>query len=304
MSKKKSFRSIVASLITLVVALTVVFYALNETRREPNLEIFAFNLGSGRSVFIHTPDDERILIDGGSNSEVVRKITKILPFWSRRIDTVIATNSLGKNVGGLIEILNRYEVGEAIVSKFTVESLGLASSTDQIYGTFIERTDELGLSVKKAASGERLVFDLEHGIGVEVLFPTNPDTFEYSKTSAPEIILKITYGSTSFVIFGGGTPKIQKFIAASTEFRDPISALIVSNSATYSNTAAQAIEQWNPEFFVYSKSTTSPSSSGSGSKEKENPIASIPEANRYNIKEKGTVKIVSDGSQVRIETEM
>lgn len=299
-------------LVTVTASITVI-YTLNETRREPNLEIFAFDLGSGRAVFVRTPNDERILIDGGANSEVVRKITKILPFWSRRIDKIVATNGLGKNVGGLIDVLNRYEVGEAIVPKYTVESLGLVSSTDQIYATFVEKLDELDLLIKEVAADERLVFDRERDGGkgrsdilspptAEVLFPADPDDFEYSKTSAPEIILKITHGSTSFVIFGGGTPKIQKFVAAA-ESRDRISVLVVSNSATYSNTAAQAIEQWNPGFLVYSKSTTGSLSSGSVGKEKDDPIASIPEANRYNIKEKGTVKIVSNGSQVTIGTE-
>src|ERR1700690_3654211 len=66
-------------------------YVWKEEHHPAILEIYAFNLKSGRSYFIRTPDDKRILVDGGANSEIIGELTRILPFYSRRIDSLIAT---------------------------------------------------------------------------------------------------------------------------------------------------------------------------------------------------------------------
>lgn len=258
---------------------------------------------SGRAALVRTPDDERILIDGGANSDIIRKLTEILPFYSKRIDKIIATTGEGRNVGGLIEVLNRYEVGEVILPTYSATSLGLVDSDDQIYRVFIDTLEKKGIPVKNVKAGDELLIsdisdiNVLESVKADILFPALPDNFAYSKSSAPEIVLRIIYDKTSFLLWGGATPKIQKSAANS---RDRISALIVSNSATASNTAKQAIESWNPKYLIYSKS---PSRSISDlSAKKEDPIASIPEHNRFNLKENGTVRIISDGSEIKIES--
>ena len=50
-----------------------------------------------------------------SNSGESEELTKILPFYSRRIDTVVATNSDGKNVSGLI--MDVFVCGRLNISK-------------------------------------------------------------------------------------------------------------------------------------------------------------------------------------------
>jgi hypothetical protein len=49
------------------------------------------------AVFLQTSGGKRILINGGGNSEIIRKITKVIPFYSRHIDTIISTNEEDKN---------------------------------------------------------------------------------------------------------------------------------------------------------------------------------------------------------------
>ena len=95
------------------VALGLGGYVWKEENRPAILEVYVFSLSSGRSIFIRTPEDKRILIDGGGNSDIVDELTQILPFYSRRIDAVVATNSEGNNVSGLIDVLNRYIVDAA-----------------------------------------------------------------------------------------------------------------------------------------------------------------------------------------------
>jgi len=270
-------------------------YFLHESNRPPLLEIYIFALKTGQAIFMRTPNDKRILVDGGSNSEVIRDISSVLPFYSRRIDMLIATKADGKRVSGLIDVLNRYSVGEVVIPGTGLVDLGLASSTDQIYQSFIDATEEAKVPIKKVLAGDSIFLDDYSLIGpvkFGVLFPIASSTtggiFQYSNASAPELVTKISYGSTSVMLAGSVTPKIQKFIssasstaASSTDLKSNI--LILSQNATTSNIAAAFMSAVSPDDIIYSKAKA----------------ANLLEDHRFNIREVGTLKIVSDGKSIR-----
>ncbi|MGC9605317.1 MAG: hypothetical protein ABSF56_00960 [Minisyncoccia bacterium] len=284
-------------------------YAWHESRRPAVLELFVFDLPGAPAVFIRTPNDKRILIDGGSNAEVIRRLTKILPFYSRRIDSVVATAADGKNVTGLIEALNRYSVDKAIIPDVTLESLGLASSSDPIYRTFIETIDLHHIPVQKVLSGDRLVLDRtgidsNDGVTADTLFPVPADRFNYSKASVPEIVMRIEYGSTSVALLGGAGVKIQKFVA--TENQKPADAVVISQSATASNVSAELVDSMAPDFLLYSQQIMkSPKKPPAAAKKKAagDPLAGITDDRRFNVRKTGTVKIVSDGMHVGVSNQ-
>lgn len=105
-------------------------YAWHESAQPHVFELYVFDTPGMPSVFIRTADDRRILVNGGANSEVVHRLTELLPFYSRHIDEIVATNDDPKNVTGLIEALNRYEIGSVLLPS--------ATSTDPAYGVFLE----------------------------------------------------------------------------------------------------------------------------------------------------------------------
>jgi beta-lactamase superfamily II metal-dependent hydrolase len=278
-----------------VVTLGVGNYVWTQEHRPKVLEIYVFALKSGRSVFIRTPEDKRILIDGGANSDVVREVTSILPFYSRRIDALIATNAEGKNIAGLIDILDRYDIEKVYVPIFTTQSLSLASSTDQIYDTFIERTKSTGLVLDEV--GEGRVIDFDSKVRASIMFPTGNAVFQYSKASAPELLLKISYGDTSAVLLGNASVKVQKYLASTTEGSTDV--LVVSHSALPVNMSSKLIEQLKPKYLVYSK-TVSLAGSKSSKKPVIDPLEYIPSEDKFNIKKEGTTHFVSDGVNFRI----
>ncbi len=287
-------------------------YVWHEENRLPQLELYIFALSSGRSMFIRTPDDKRIVVDGGANFEIIRHLSKILPFYSRRIDAVIVTNTEGKNVGGLIDLVQRYEIGQVYLPAVTLQSLALASSSDQVFDVFMKVLNEKSLPLHKIGAGDFVILDKKSPINI--LFPADSSNFAYSKTSAPEILFELFFGQTRIVFMGDASNKTQKFIASNSlnninsfafpEFTD---VLIVSRSALPANIAGQLIEKIKPRYLVYSKSPTSRSykqtQASSSSKKKKESIDSleyIKADQRFNLKEKGTVKVVSDGIHVNI----
>ena len=340
----KNFKTlVVAGAISITAASGVAGYVWYENWRPPVLEIYIFALKSGQAIFIRTPSDKRILIDGGTNSEIVRRISSKLPFYSRRIDKVIVTKADGKHVSGLVDVIGRYSVGDIFVPGIELEDLGLASTTDQIYQTFVNVAQNVKVPIKEIVAGDKVILDENSsmskisGVGadtsasvgsavfLEVFFPATStivtttvnqseasSTFKYSKASAPELVARISYGSTSVMLAGSITPKIQKFVATSSStpafstesglIGIKSDVLIVSQNVTANNTTPAFIGKVAPNYLIYSRSGTTKSatliSTPTSTKEKPDPLVGIPEDHRFNIRDAGELKIVSDGKSI------
>ncbi len=283
-------------------------YIWKEGNRPHVLEIYVFALKSGRSIFVRTPEDRRILIDGGANSEIVAELTKILPFYSRRIDAIIATNTEGKNISGLIDVLKRYRIDQVYIASTSLSDISMASSIDSIYKTFLSTLNTMKINIHGIEAGEHIDFD-QHVSG-DILFPVLASNFQYSKASAPEILMKISFGSISVALFGNASTKIQKYLVFQEKIQHS-NVLIVSHNASLGSLAPQFIDVVQPRFLVYSKSIPKSSTlssnkkdissrTSSKTKKQEDPLAMVLLENRFNIQEKGTIKIVSDGDIISV----
>jgi competence protein ComEC len=275
-----------------------------EQHRKPVLEVYVFALKSGRSMFIRTPDDYRVLIDGGANADIVRQITQIVPFYSRRIDAIIATNTDGKNVSGLIDVVSRYDVGRTYIPRLTLENLGIATSTDEIYETFIETLADKKIETSEIVAGDTL--HLGEEVMLHALFPPPAHAFEYSKASAPEILFTLSYRSASLTFMGDASKKVQKYItSSSSEIIADSDVLVVSHAAASAHMSTELMDILRPESLIYekavSKSTTQSSKTSSKKNKVVDPLATVLNGNRFNLKEMGTTLITSNGEDVEIK---
>ncbi|MCX6719062.1 MAG: hypothetical protein NTZ38_01660 [Candidatus Taylorbacteria bacterium] len=318
--------------IVFVAVLILAVYIWREEDRPKVMEAFIIPLKGSQAIFIRTPNNRRILINGGPNSDIVRVITSILPFYSRWIDMVIVTDMDDKNVSGLVDILERYKVERLIVPAVTPQSLNLVSTTGGAYSSLLEvaRRKEISIQNISAISYSRESSNLLNtrsimignrsegisssspnrdlikidGITIQPLFPLPATDFQYSKASPPQLILKIIYGDHSFLLIGNASTKIQKAIASNGVGN--IGAFITSLNGSADNISKELADQTRPKFLVYSKSmpTNSKSSkTAASSKSKKTDLFYwIMGEDRFNVREAGTVKIVSDGMKMTFQT--
>jgi len=243
------------------------------------LEIYVFDVPGALAVFIRTPGDKRVLINGGANSEIIRHVTDILPFYSRRIDMIVATSDDGKDITGLIDVLNRYDVSRVV---------SIAASSSPIYGEFVKAIGEKGITPEIVGRGDHL--ELDSGVVADVLFPVGPNEFAYSNASRPEMVLRIVHGKNSFLLLGKATTKIQKFLVSSGLGTSDV--LIVSNNPA-TNLTPVFLAATEPDYLVYSASIKPAKDDRSAL------LAGILADHRFNVRETGVVKIISDGSTIR-----
>src|SRR4051812_38770310 len=142
--------------------------------RQPTFEVYFFKLNRGRSIFMRTPSGQTILIDGGQNSEVIRELTKVLPFYRRQIDVVIATRADPKNVGGLIDVLKRYSVGKI----YEPSVMGTSTALD----AFLQTAHQKGIHIEKLSKGDQFAID---SVQFRIIFPD--PLFSFNKSNIPEL---------------------------------------------------------------------------------------------------------------------
>ena len=281
---------------TTAVGLGISSYVYFSDTRPKVLEVYVFSLTQGRSVFVRTPDDTRILIDGGSNSQVIAELTSLLPFYSRRIDTVIVTHDDKKDITGLIDVIKRYKVSNLFVFKDVTGS----TSPSDTYRILLDTARTLHISIREVSASDSIDFGLY--AKAQILFPVTSDRFAYSYPSPPEIVLNIIYKSTRILLTGSISKKIQNFLIENDE---NISAQVCVYDGHVTNTTVSQnfIRAIKPTYVVYSSTPAKNSSKGSPSKKKapKDPLDSILVDNRFNVKEKGTIKIVSDGYSISVK---
>ena len=99
-------------LIAALIILDVFIFAYIFSPPNDSLEVYFLDVGQGDSEFIDLAGGVQVLIDGGPpNGKAVQALGRIMPFSDRYIDLIIMTHAQLDHFGGLIDVLDTYEVG-------------------------------------------------------------------------------------------------------------------------------------------------------------------------------------------------
>jgi beta-lactamase superfamily II metal-dependent hydrolase len=217
------------------------FYIYKFELREKLLEVNFFSLDKSRSIFIRTPENHTILIGAGQNSEVIRELTKNFPFYSRKIDTIITPSASVKEIGGFLDILDRYEIDEVIVPKY------IATST--ILTEVLKKIRQKKIHVKEVERGDEI--DIKKDLKMEVLFPS--ENFKYNKTSLPELGVEFEYKNTNLFLLGNLSKTIQKDIVKNISTSTTENLLEFYHSGIESRVSSELLDKINPKYIFNTK---------------------------------------------------
>lgn len=106
-------RKVLIFAISIVTLLTVIYIFIINRDLE-HLDLFFLDVGQGDAAFLRLPGRTTVLIDGGPDNSVIRKLGEILPFYERNIDMLILSHPHDDHLLGLIEVVRRYKIGTLI----------------------------------------------------------------------------------------------------------------------------------------------------------------------------------------------
>ncbi len=250
------------------------------------LEVIFFDIGQGDSIFIETPDNYQILIDGGPTNVILEKLGKEMDFWDRRIDLIILTHPEHDHIAGLIEVLKRYEVENIVWT-------GILRDTAE-YKEWVRLIEEEGSNIKIVQAGQRIITP---NLFFQILYPLeNLKGQDVKNTNNVSIINRLVFNNTSFLFLGDAYKSVERKLMNNGTYLDS-DILKVGHHGSKTSTSKELLESVNPQIAVISAG-------------KDNryghPYEEVLEIlNDYGIRilrtdEMGDIKIISDGDKIKI----
>jgi len=90
-----------------------------------------FDVGQGDAVLIRQ-GDAAFIIDGGPDKTILRRLGETIPPWKKRIDIIFLTHPDMDHLWGLIEVVEKYEVGQVVMPQLKKEGKDYKMFLDEI----------------------------------------------------------------------------------------------------------------------------------------------------------------------------
>lgn len=189
---KSSSVAIPVSLVALAAVMVLMIGLSAADRPDGRLHVFFLDVGQGDATFIQTPTGRQILIDGGRYpSTLLDELGRYMPYWDRTIDVVIATHPDEDHIAGLIEVVDRYQVGRLLTN--SLESGGIPA-----FEMLLASTKDRGTAVSAAQVGE--ILESGDGVRLEVLHPDAG--FHSDSQNEASVVTRLTYGRLAIILAG------------------------------------------------------------------------------------------------------
>ena len=198
------------------------------------------NVGQGDSIYIETPSGKQVLIDGGKDSSVLRELPKFMSITDRSLDLVIGTHPDQDHVGGLVDVLERYEVESILLTENTGESNAAKK--------YLESVSDEGANIFYARYGQ--VWQLDASTTLKVLWPEkDPSDLE---NNASSIVVLLSYGEIDFLLTGDLPKRIEEYLVIREGEYLESEVLKVGHHGSRTSTSDLFLETVNPDYAVLS----------------------------------------------------
>ena len=116
----------------LLVAAALIWYSALQPGSD-RLRVTVLDVGQGDAILIETPAGHRILVDGGpGGARITQALGRALPASTRRIDLVVLTHAQDDHVSGLVEVLQRYDVGAVLTGSLPGKTAAYRAWLDEL----------------------------------------------------------------------------------------------------------------------------------------------------------------------------
>jgi competence protein ComEC len=238
--------------IVVILLLTAVFSIYFSFREERNgiLTVAFLDVGQGDAIFIEAPNGNQILIDGGPSKQVLRELSKVMPFYDRSIDAVLLTHTDQDHVGGLPDVLKKYKVGILMESGVS----GKSSSYEELK-KMVSESPTTGQS-KKILARKGMIVDLGDGAKLEIIFPIT--VFDGMETNNASIVARLVYGENEFLFTGDSPIAIENYLAFQEDLKSSndnslqSDVLKVAHHGSKNSDSSKFVSAVSPEYAVIS----------------------------------------------------
>lgn len=205
------------------------------------LTVSFLDVGQGDAIFIQSPSGAQVLIDGGPDRSVLRELARVMPWWDKTIDVVLATHPDADHVSGLVDVLERYRVS------YILEP-GVKGDTPQAESLLKAVANEDAVYTL-ARRGQ--VIDIGGGAHLEILFPDRD--VSGMETNTASIVARAVYGETSFMLTGDAPDSIEKYLVQLDGKKLQSTVLKAGHHGSKTSSSLFFVGFVDPEYAVFSR---------------------------------------------------
>ncbi len=202
-SLKKGY--LVSGIVTGCILLFTFFSQLPDGK----LHIIFCNVGQGDAAYIKFPNGKDMLIDGGPGGKmpkVLGCLGRFMPLFDRTIDIVVLTHPQEDHLGGLQEVMKRYEVKNFVHSD--------VSNVTEGYTALMKLMNEKHIIRRIVGTGEKITIGTAL---ISVVWPESSFLAEkkasnvlgVSNVNDASVVLKLSYGSFDALFPGDADSRVD-----------------------------------------------------------------------------------------------
>jgi competence protein ComEC len=249
-----------------------------------NLTVHFLDVGQGDSILLEL-DGKSMLVDSGERDQGKVVTAYLQDQGISTLNYVVATHPHSDHIGGMDDILNIFQVEHFVDCGYP--------HTSKTYENMLITIDKKNIPFEVVQAGHKIDFD--PAVDIEVLNPASAYSDELNENS---VVLKVTYGETSFLLMGdAGLESEENIMEAGYDVDSDI--LKVGHHASRSGSGKTFISAVSPEVSIIEV--------GAGN-DYGHPHAEVLDrlqkaSTVYRTDMDGTIVITTDGSIYTVTTE-
>lgn len=245
-------------------------------------EIYFLDVGQGDSELLVLNNKVKILIDGGPNSDLSKKLANILPRFNNYIDLIILSHPQLDHFGGFLDLIKRYKIGAFIYS-------GEDNDT-QSFQNLKKALQEKNIPIIILKEKDKISY---LGDRMEMLWP--PQNFSEEDVNEETLVVKFISENGLSVLFTGDIGiKTEEKILKQHDVKADI--LKVPHHGSKNSSSANFLREVSPKISVIE---VGKNYYGHPTKEVLNRLAQV-KSQIFRTDQNGTLKIVLNGEKLNI----
>lgn len=238
MDNNKLIYFFLAMLLAIALILGIIILS---SRKSDALKVYFLDVGQGDAALI-VSGNSQVLIDSGRNGRVtLEKLGKAMPFWDRKLETLIITHPDADHYGGFDEILDFYKVENVIKTETKNDSGEWSNLLDKLKNKKIIEINPI--------PGTKIIFP--SGASMEIIYPnSDPGNAEEDKNDN-SVVTRLVFGENEF-LFTGDLSKEGEAILLAKNPNIEADFLKVAHHGSHSSTSLEFIEKVNPKDAIIS----------------------------------------------------
>ncbi|WP_459996629.1 MBL fold metallo-hydrolase, partial [Paradesulfitobacterium aromaticivorans] len=257
--------------------------AAQSTPLSGNLKVHFIDVGQADSILIQSPSGTAVLVDAGNNADGTEVVNYLKAQGVKELAAVVATHPHEDHIGGMDTVIKSFPVKQVYMPN--------ATSNTKTFEDMIAAINASG--AKRIQTKAGVVLDVP---GISEVFLA-PNSSSYSDTNNYSAVLKITYGSTSFLLTGDAAfDSENEMLRSGNSLKATL--LKVGHHGSNTSTGDSFLKAVSPKYAVISV--------GAGNKYGHPAQATLDKlasagVTVYRTDQAGTIVATSDGSTITID---